>query len=139
MLRHKIKCHRIGMTYDKPHFFILSKGNNAGKPLPEYCANCFVFIADDVNEKEFYFFLFYGLWQGGLFRPFITGSVIPFIRIDDLHSVVNEASQKVNTKPSDYEGVVKMMKDLDTYNALLLEKIKIIKQAKKAMMYKILR
>ena len=107
--------------------------------MPEYCANCFVFIADNVEEKDFYFFLFYGLWQGGLFRPFITGSVIPFIRIDDLHSVVNEASLKVSSKPNEVDAVVKMMNDLDTYNDVLLKKIALIKQTKKALMYKMLR
>jgi hypothetical protein len=139
MLRQKIKCHKFGNRYEKEHFFILNKGNNAGKPLPEYCANCFVFIADNVEEKDFYFFLFYGLWQGGLFRPFITGSVIPFIRIDDLHSVVNEASLKVSSKPNEVDAVVKMMNDLDTYNDVLLKKIALIKQTKKALMYKMLR
>ena len=139
MLRQKIKCHKFGNRYEKEHFFILNKGNNAGKPLPEYCANCFVFLADDVEEKDFYFFLFYGLWQGGLFRPFITGSVIPFIRIDDLHSVVNEASLKVSSKPNEVDAVVKMMNDLDTYNDVLSKKIALIKQTKKALMYKMLR
>ncbi len=53
MLKSKIKTHKIGNKYQQERFFILSKGNNAGKPLPEYCANCFVFLADDVEEKEF--------------------------------------------------------------------------------------
>ena len=96
MLKQKIKCHKFGNRYEKEHFFILNKGNNSGQPLPEYCANCFVFIADDIDEKEFFFFLFYGLWQGGLFRPFIGGSVIPSIRVDDLLKVIEEASKKVN-------------------------------------------
>ncbi len=139
MLRQKIKCHKIGNRYEKEHFFILNKGNNAGKPLPEYCANCFVFIADDIDEKEFYFFLFYGLWQSGLFRKSITGSVVPFIRIDDLCTVVHEASLKVSTKPKELDAVIKMMKDLDTYNDVLKQKITLIKQAKKALMYKIIR
>ena len=136
MLRQKIKCHKFGNRYEKEHFFILNKGNNAGKPLPEYCANCFVFIADDIEEKEFFFFLFYGLWQGGLFRPFIGGSVIPFIRVDDLLKVIDEASKKVNIQRENYMNVVEVMKDLEKHNEILVKQIALIKQAKKALMYK---
>ncbi len=139
MLKSKIKTHKIGNKYQQERFFILSKGNNAGKPLPEYCANCFVFLADDVEEKEFYLFLFYGLWQGGLFKPFITGSVIPFIRIDDLIKVVEEASKKVSLRPKDYADSVQLMKELEKHNTILLKQIELIKQARKALMYKVLK
>lgn len=139
MLRKKIKSHKFGNKYQQEHFFILNKGNNAGKPLPEYCANCFVFIADDLEEKEFFYFLFYGLWQGGLFRPFIGGSVIPFIRIDDLLQVIEEASKKVSIQRDNYLNALEVMKDLENHNANLLKQLALIKQAKKALMYKILK
>jgi hypothetical protein len=135
MLKSKIKTHKFGNKYQQEHFFILNKGNNAGKPLPEYCANCFVFIADDVNEKEFFFFLFYGLWLGGLFRPFIGGSVIPFIRLDDLIKVAEEASQKVN-RQNNYESSIELLKDLESHHATLIKQIELIKQARKSLMYK---
>lgn len=139
MRKLKIKTHKFGNTYQNEHFFILNKGNNAGKPLPEYCANCFVFIADDIEERDFFFFLFYGLWQGGLFRPFIGGSVIPFIRLDDLLQVVEEASKKVSIQRENYLNAVQVMKDLEKHNDLLVKQIALIKQAKKALMYKMLR
>lgn len=139
MLKQKIKTHKFGNEYQNEHFFILNKGYNAGKPLPEYCANCFVFFADSIEEKEFYYFLFYGLWQGNLFRPFITGSVIPYIRIDDLINVVEEASKKVGIKANDYSDSIQLIKELDKHNDMLTKQITLIKQAKKALMYKMLK
>lgn len=45
----KIKTHRTGETYQSPHFFILNKGNNAGKPNICPFTNSFVVFA---NSEE---------------------------------------------------------------------------------------
>jgi len=139
MLKQKIKTQKFGNEYQNEHFFILNKGHNSGKPISEYCTNCFVFLADSKEEKEFFYFLFYGLWQGNLFRPFITGSVIPFIRIDVLINVVKEAYKKVSIKPIDYFDSIQLMKELDKHNEVLVKQITLIKQTKKALMYKMLK
>jgi hypothetical protein len=139
MLKQKIKTHRFGNKYDKSHFFILSKGNNAGKPLQEYCANCFVFIAETEDERWHYFWLFYGLWEGGYFRRFLTGSVIPFIRLDDLLAITQEAADKVSKNIEDYTSYVDYINQLNTHSENLKKQIDLIKQTKKALMYKILR
>jgi hypothetical protein len=44
MLNPKIKTHKLGVTYSQPHFFILNKGRNAGKPSPDWFSNSFVFL-----------------------------------------------------------------------------------------------
>jgi hypothetical protein len=139
MLKQKIKCHKIGMKYDKPHFFILSKGNNSGKPLPEYCANCFVYIADTEEERWHYFYLFYGLWEGGYFKRFLTGSVIPFIRIDDLVNIAHQAASKVSQNLNEFNSYVDYISQLDKHSDNLKKQIDLIKQMKKAMLYKIIR
>ena len=127
------------MKYDKPHFFILSKGNNSGKPLPEYCANCFVYIADTEEERWHYFYLFYGLWEGGYFKRFLTGSVIPFIRIDDLVNIASQAASKVSQNLNEYNSYVDYISQLDKHSDNLKKQIDLIKQMKKAMLYKIIR
>lgn len=43
----RIKTHRASLTYSEPHFFILNKGLNSGKPLNNPCPNCFVCITTD--------------------------------------------------------------------------------------------
>lgn len=47
-----IKTYHPKHTYPHHHFFILSKGNNAGKPLDQPCPNCFVVITNCPSEKQ---------------------------------------------------------------------------------------
>jgi hypothetical protein len=106
----RIKTHEMKNAYTENHFFILSKGLNAGKPLDKPCPNCFVLFAKSEEEKNQLHWLCYGLWQGNLFRPFLTGSVIPFIRLDDLKTVINEALSKINS--TEFEKSISVMQDL---------------------------
>jgi hypothetical protein len=50
----------------------------------------------DVEEKNMFYWLCFGLWQGNFFRPFLTGSVIPFLRVEDLKEVIQEALSKID-------------------------------------------
>lgn len=65
-----IKSHRSGVVYNMPHFFILNKGNNSGKPLLASCPNCFVIQCKCEEEKEQIYWLSYSLWQSKAFYPF---------------------------------------------------------------------
>ena len=65
-----IKSHRPGVVYNMPHFFILNKGNNSGKPLLSPCPNCFVIQFQSEEEKEQIYWLSYSLWQSKAFYPF---------------------------------------------------------------------
>lgn len=139
MLRNKIKCHTIGNTYENPHFFILSKGRNAGKPLVQYCANCFVFVADNENEKWHFFNLCDALWQGKYFHPLLIGSVIEFIRIDEFAVALHHANITISAKINEYSLFLDHIKELDKHRSNLLSQIKLIHQVKQAMFYKMLK
>lgn len=139
MQKLKIKTHKTKNTYKNPHFFILNKGNNSGKPLETPCTNCFVCLCKDEAEKQRLYWLFYGLWQGMYFHPFLTGSVISFIRLDDLKNVAEMALTKVELKPQQFNKNVSMVQLLDEKAKVVQEQIKLIKQAKKALMYQVLK
>ncbi len=138
-LNQKIKTHNLGAVYQAPHFFILSKGNNSGKPLETPCPNCFVCLCLNNEEKQALYWLFYGLWQGMFFRPVITGSVIPFIRLDDLKEVANLALVKLESQPRLFIKNIKLLQTLDANAKCINEQIQLIKQAKKALMYQVLK
>lgn len=129
----------MGKNYNHPHFFILSKGNNSGKPLEAPCPNCFVCICTSVDEKQKLYWVFYGLWQGMFFHPFITGSVIPFIRLSDLINVAVLALSKIEALPDKYAKNLIILQSLDKHANLIHQQIAIIKQAKKALMYEVLK
>jgi predicted YcjX-like family ATPase len=139
MLKAKIKTHKLGTQYTQPHFFILNKGNNSGKPLPEYCSNCFVFLADDLNDKEFHFFIFQGLWELRFFQPYITGSVIPFIRLEDLITVVEETLNAVNTGERTFEDLQKTLSQIEEAKTRLQTKLNYLITIRKSIFYSYLK
>lgn len=92
----ELKTHQPGRTYSEPHFFILNKGLNSGKPLKKPCANCFVVKTSNVDEKNTLFHLSMMLQIGGFYAIYLKGSVIPFISIDDCRKVL-KSNLKTNT------------------------------------------
>jgi hypothetical protein len=135
----KIKCYRMNDSVNEYHFFILSKGLNSGKPMNQPCPNCFVCFADNEAEKDRLFWLCFGLWQGGYFQPFLTGSVIPFIRIDDLKEVIRSAASKIQSNYDGFTHSVELLRKLDDHQRIIHSQLQLIKQAKKAIMYKTLK
>jgi hypothetical protein len=133
----KIKTHQMKNTYAGNHFFILSKGLNAGKPLDKPCPNCFVLFAKSEEDKNQLYWLCFGLWQGNFFRPFLTGSVIPFVRLDDLKTVISEALSKVDL--NEFDKSISIMQGLEKYHLNISKQLELIRQAKKSLMYKMLR
>ncbi len=135
-----IKTHYFKNIYtNENHFFILSKGNNAGKPMMMPCPNCFVFTANNLLEREYFFWLCYGLWVGGFFRPFLSGSVISFLRISELKQVLRETQSKIELRKDALMDSIEILNKLSSHQDVLLKQIQLIKQAKKSLMYKVLR
>ncbi len=134
----KIKTHNLNAQYlNNNHFFILAKGNNAGKPMHNPCPNCFVLVANNLHEKEYYYWLCYGLWVGGMFRPFLTGSVISFLRIAELKQVIKAGQSKVQLRKQALLSSIEILNKLSAHQTNLLQQIQLIKQTKKALMYKV--
>ncbi len=86
----EIKTHQVGKTYSNPHFFILNKGLNSGKPLTNPCPNCFVVTAETEETKNTLFHLSMMLQIGGFYGYYLKGSVIPFISIDDCRNTLKK-------------------------------------------------
>jgi hypothetical protein len=139
MLKSKIKTHKMGSTYKQQHFFILNKGLNSGKPLPHYCANCFVFLADDEDEKEFYFFLLLGLWELRFFRKHLLGSVIEYIRLGDLIDVVEETLNSINTGNRSFSDIQNTLAQIEALQVNLQTQLTYLMQLRKSIFYKYLK
>jgi hypothetical protein len=72
----------------KPHFFALNKGLNSRKPLLLPCPNCFKIEAENEEFKETLYWVSFALWRAKAFHPFLIGSVIPFIRIEEYKQLI---------------------------------------------------
>jgi len=96
-------------------FFILNKGMNSGKPMEHPFPNCFTFNATDQAEKDLYYWICFGLWQSKSLHPYLNGSVIPFIHLRDLNQVINQASEKAQANPANFQKTVEALKILDQH------------------------
>ena len=131
-----IKSHRQGVVYSMPHFFILNKGNNSGKPLVAPCPNCFVIRFQCEEEKEQIYWLSYSLWQSKAFYPFLRGSVIPFIVLRDIKSCLSDGVEKVAKNPVQFEKAVVALHSLEAMEKQYKQNLLLIANAKRMLFYK---
>ena len=134
MTAHKfeIKTQRLGRTYNKPHFYILNKGLNSGRPMNDPCPNCFVVTTESEEQRESLFYLCLSLQTGRYFNYYIKGSVIPFITIDDTRKVLNTAIQ--NYEKDQWKLKVSKLMKITTYEENLKNQLKTIAQLKLALL-----
>jgi hypothetical protein len=126
----KILTHSPAHERTPFEFYILNKGNNAGKPLAHPCPNCFTCLASSQEEKELYYWLCFGLWQGQAFRPYLIGSVIPFIRLNDLLQVLNHSGIRAESDPAAFRVLVNTLNLLQNRERLLRQNMELVAAAK---------
>ena len=131
-----IKSHRSGVIYSMPHFFILNKGNNSGKPLSTPCPNCFVIQFQCEEEKEQIYWLSYSLWQSKAFYPLLRGSVIPFVVLRDVKSCLLDGLNRVDENPAQFEKAVAALRSLEDMEKKFRQNLKLVQDAKRMLFYK---
>lgn len=109
----RIKTHRASLTYSEPHFFILNKGLNSGKPLKEPCPNCFVCTTTDETHRDFMFWLCFGLWKSKSFHYYLKGSVILFITIGELKTHLQKSESIASSNFERFNQSIQALKSLE--------------------------
>ena len=94
-------------------FFILSKGNNAGKPGLEPWTNSFVATAANTEMKDFYFWLTFGLFKAQSFKVFHRGSVIPFINLQETRDLIMPAAKIIYPHWQEFKTILQQMEILE--------------------------
>jgi hypothetical protein len=134
----KIKTHRMSTAYGNNHFFLLSKGHNAGKPLEKPCFNCFVVIADSQADKEKLFWICYCLWRSGKYIPLLLGSVIPFLHIKKVKKEITIAASKALAKPQEFQKLVRQLQAFHKLETHLHLQLKLVTRIKGELAYRFL-
>ena len=132
MLNYTMKSHKIGRTYNQPHFFIQNKGLNSGRALYNPIPNCFVVTIDTIEQRETLYYLCCSLQIGRYFNYYIKGSAIPFITIDDTRNVLNTAL--LNYKKDKWKSKVEKLKKITDYESNLKFQLKTIVDLKIAIL-----
>ena len=136
MNNYSIKTNRRGSEHRKPHFYILNRGMNSGKPLQMPCANCFVFTSDNEQEKEFFYWLIFGLWRSKSFHLYLRGSVIPFIVLRDLYTCIQAGEVEAKANIELFQKNITVLKLLELKEKQFHENLKLIEDARKAIFYR---
>ena len=130
-----VKSSTAKLESNKPHFFVLCKGLNAGKPLQISCPNSFIIQTDSEEFKEALYWITFALWRTKAFHPYLMGSVIPFIRIGIYKQLITEKIELVQSNPSEFEGIVKKLNFIELKEKQLKENLKLIQDLKRAYVY----
>jgi hypothetical protein len=133
------KTHKMNRTYHGNHFFVLSKGNNAGRPMDKPCPNCFVIITKCPQERRLLYWLCFGLWQCGYFQPYLTGSVIPFLRLPELKAIIRETRFKTADRKDQCDKAVETLNKLLNHQQSISKQLQLIHRGKKSLMWKLLK
>lgn len=118
-----------------PHFFILNKGYNSGKPLISPCPNCFSIQFTNNQDKEQVFWLLFCLWQSNAFYPFLRGSVIPFVVLRDMKLCINENLNRATNKPGQFQKMIESFQAINKVEIQLKQNLKAIEKAKKMLLF----
>jgi len=133
MFSFKLKTNKLNATYSEPHFFILNKGNHSGKPMNDPCPNCFVCICSSEEEKEMLYWLVMGLCQGRVFEQYLCGSVIPFVRINDVKKTLNWLSFNHTAKLVQYKKKVIAIQKVQQAKNSILQQLQSLQSLQKVL------
>lgn len=136
MINFKMLHHRSGVQYAKPHFFILNKGFNTGKPLKEPCPNCFVIIFQCSEDCENMQTITSNLWRIKYWHSLLIGSVIPYIRINDFAKNLAFKSNEMMLDFEQHKKDVAALKLLEQKEKQFHENINLINDLRRVILYR---
>ena len=117
---------------ETPAFYVQIKGELCGRPLKTPICNCAAVYSDVPELFEIVFLLY----KGGAFLPHIIGSVVPFIRLDDLRDVINRG---VNIQKPNCSQLLQQTRAIEELITVTQQKISILKSMQKAICTEFLR
>jgi hypothetical protein len=123
----------------KPHFYILNKGLNSGKPLLSPCPNCFVCVTDNEADKEFFYWLCFGLWGSKSFHYYLKGSVIPFVTIGEVRKLIQTSATTVTTKEEAFQKSIQTLKLIDVNEQKMKLSLKMLDTARQIVFQKLMK
>ena len=138
MIDFNITTYNSDKEYKGFQFYILNKGLNSGKPLENPCPNCFVCTCQSEEEKNQLHWLMFGLWQGKIFDQHLVGSVIPFIHIRHIKSILYDILLKMGEKPDKFKNHINKVHKIEQNRLNLLKQLELMKQLKRVLMLELI-
>lgn len=135
-----IKTYNANSICELPKFYVLCKGLNSGKPLFEPCPNSFVIICTSEELKLQLYWLCYSLWKLKSFHPHLIGSFIPFIRIKEFRTILeNYFTYSENKSPGKVLRITKQLNDISLLEEGLKRKLYLVQELRDSVLKEYLR
>lgn len=134
----KVQEHTSNTIYQQPHFFIQSKGYNAGRPSSEAYHNSYVVIVNDELEKGMLFWICFALWKANRFISRLEGCP-GTLSIPVAKKLIAETCEKLSQDPKQFLSNVKELKELIQGEKILSVQCKLIKKIKVSLARNLLR
>ena len=123
MIFPQIRCYHSNVI-SQPHvFYILCKGENAGKPALRLWPNSFTVICSNQQYFDFYFWLMYGLFKSNKFKIRLRGTAVPFLNLDDIRDIIREVAPVVFPDWSKFQELIKTLDKLVQVKTTLAQQI----------------
>jgi hypothetical protein len=119
---------------ERPHFFIQSHGDHAGRPLREPIANCFTVVAERDDDRELLFYTCRMLYLSKRFHRIIRGSVIPFIALYECKKVVREGIEISSRNTVQFDKVCETLAVIEKTIAANILQNKTLKEFEAALL-----
>lgn len=109
---------------------------NSGKPNKEPYANSFVIIFQQEEDCENYYFVAFSLWQTKFWHQLLTGSVIPFLRLQDFKMEFNARAKTMMEEHEQHLKNVAALKLLEQKEKQFHENINLINEMRRVILYR---
>ena len=136
MMNFIVKTHKKDTIYDKPHFFVLNKGMNSGKPQNEPFTNSFVIIFDSETDCDNVFWIAYSLWKSKFWYQHLVGSVISFLRLNDFKKEFFPKSKLLMEEHEEHLKHVEALKLLELKEKQFHENINLINDMRRVILHR---
>jgi len=115
----QIRCYQSNAISQPNVFFILAKGENAGKPSLKPWANSFAMVCPNEKYFQFYFWLVYALFKAKKFKVRLRSSAIPFINKNDIAAVLKEVAPAIYDDWSKFQELLNTLDKLESLKSSL--------------------
>lgn len=131
-----IKEHKKDRMYANPHFFILNKGINSGKPQKNGFTNSFVIIFENEQDCENHFNIADSLFRLKFWRQFLVGNAILFLRLPYFKIEFAKEAKKMMLEFEQHIEKVAEMKLSKIREANYIKNQALIYETKKNLIYR---
>lgn len=128
MTQHCITKHEYGTIYSTPHFFILNKGLNSGKPIKTESPNSFTITFIDKQSRDIFFGLAYVLWQKNIWRQVVTEETQYILPLEYFIFHFKTRTERMLLNFARHQRQIALLKRLLNEGSTDKEQLKFIKQ-----------